>query len=191
MMSSRAIKRDAAPENAKPIKNATTAAVDARTRVICRSKGSSTERISEPNQKPSSWAATTPAIRPDATNISVICRPLDPPRHTLQVTSRLFVRITLDKDSAYSSGYLTSVLPAIKYLLGGGVKSNSRHGDWNGARSADTETRLSTASSKHFRILRPANQRQGKTKDRARPSMVLGPDVPTVGFDDGARDRQP
>src|SRR5262249_47125959 len=79
MMSCRAIKRDAAPENAKPIKNATTAAVDARTRVTCRSKGSSAARISEPNQKPSSCATTTPATRPNATNISIICSPLDPP----------------------------------------------------------------------------------------------------------------
>src|SRR6516225_2641158 len=78
MISSRSIKRDAAPENAKPTKNATNAAVDARTRAICRSKGSSAERISEPSQKPSSWAATTPAIRPNATSSSVIRGPLKP-----------------------------------------------------------------------------------------------------------------
>src|SRR5215471_12614311 len=78
MISSRSIKRDAAPENAKPIKNATRAAVDVRTRAICRSKGSSAERISEPSQKPSSWAATTPTIRPNATSSSVIRDPLKP-----------------------------------------------------------------------------------------------------------------
>src|SRR3989442_353169 len=76
MISSRSIKRDAAPENAKPIKNATRAAVDVRTRATCRSKGSSAERISEPSQKPSSWTATTPAIRPNATSSSVIRGPL-------------------------------------------------------------------------------------------------------------------
>src|SRR5215469_11441726 len=43
--------RDAAPENAKPIKNATSAAVDVRTRPTCRSRGSSFERVSEPSQK--------------------------------------------------------------------------------------------------------------------------------------------
>src|SRR5215471_15429935 len=80
MISSRSIKRDAAPENAKPIKNATNAAVDARTRATCRSKGSSAERISEPSQKPSSWAATTPAIRPNATSSSVIRGPLSQSR---------------------------------------------------------------------------------------------------------------
>src|SRR4029450_321959 len=76
MISSRSIKRDAAPENAKPIKNATRAAVDARTRATCRSKDSSAERISEPSQKPSSWTATTPTIRPNATSSSVIRGPL-------------------------------------------------------------------------------------------------------------------
>src|SRR5262249_49061837 len=80
MISSRSIKRDAAPENAKPTKNATNAAVDARTRATCRSKGSSAERISEPSQKPSSWAATTPAIRPNATSSSVIRGPLSQSR---------------------------------------------------------------------------------------------------------------
>src|SRR5262249_10485435 len=75
MISSRSIKRDAAPENAKPIKNATRAAVDARTRATCRSKASSAERLCEPSQNPSSWAATTPAIRPNATSSSVIRGP--------------------------------------------------------------------------------------------------------------------
>src|SRR5262249_33666784 len=53
MRSCRSMKRDAAPENAKPIKNATRAAVDVRTRPICRSKASSFERVSEPNQSQS------------------------------------------------------------------------------------------------------------------------------------------
>src|SRR5262249_56498868 len=42
--------------------------------------GSSAERISEPSQKPSSWAATTPAIRPNATSSSVIRGPLSQSR---------------------------------------------------------------------------------------------------------------
>src|SRR5215475_11901310 len=72
MRSSRFVKRDAAPENAKPTKNATRAAVDVRTRTICRSNGSSAVRQSEPSQKPISYAATTPAIRPVATSNSLI-----------------------------------------------------------------------------------------------------------------------
>src|SRR5262249_3174298 len=72
MISTRSIKRDDAPENAKPIRNATTAAVEVRTRATCRSKGSSAERSREPSQKPSSWATTTPAIRPNTTSNSVI-----------------------------------------------------------------------------------------------------------------------
>src|SRR5271156_4094136 len=78
MISKRSINRDAAPENAKPIKNATRAAVDVRTRAICRSKGSSVERASEPSQKPSSWGATTPPIRPTAISNSVIGGPPKP-----------------------------------------------------------------------------------------------------------------
>ena len=42
-------RRVAAPENAKPTKNATSAAVEARTRPTCRSKGSSAERAREPH----------------------------------------------------------------------------------------------------------------------------------------------
>src|SRR5438128_11240035 len=88
MISSRSIKRDAAPENAKPIKNATRAAVDVRTRATCRSKDSSAERISEPSQKPSSWTATTPAIRPNATSSAVIRGPLSQ-THALDVDDSL------------------------------------------------------------------------------------------------------
>src|SRR5262245_41005407 len=73
MTSPLAVKRAAAPENAKPIKNATRAAVEARTRATSRSNGSSAPRICDPSQKPSSWATITPAIRPNATSSSVIC----------------------------------------------------------------------------------------------------------------------
>src|SRR5262245_59221026 len=48
--SSRSTKRDAAPGKGKPIKNATRAAVDVRTRATCRSKGSSGGRIRAPSQ---------------------------------------------------------------------------------------------------------------------------------------------
>src|SRR6516162_6429749 len=94
MISSRSIKRDAAPENAKPTKNATNAAVDARTRATCRSKGSSAERISEPSQKPSSWAATTPAIRLNATSSSVIRGPLSQSRALVGVHDSLDATLT-------------------------------------------------------------------------------------------------
>jgi hypothetical protein len=48
----RYVKRVAAPENANAIKNATRAAVDVRTKPICRSKGSSAVRFSKPSSKP-------------------------------------------------------------------------------------------------------------------------------------------